>query len=310
MSFILEALKKLETDRNNSDIPNITTIVNNTSNSHQRFSKTFLKPLIGLTVIAVIAGFFLLRQTSQVSVTEKPLPIQLKPVITNTPPTQHTDTTNMLNGNLVTNKVTTDKITAISHNGLQNRDTDDTIQAASKAVSIVEKKKPIPQPTTNNPILLKTTNKVAIKTITEPIVKEKNTTERIFARVVGIKSGCLLEVKRDGLIKLARLANVACMNNKSNVGRKARRYVAEKVFVRNIKIEIISSEPSGTLIADMYAPNGMLLNRSLILAGLATDVDNRFQAAEKEARKNKRGMWANLQKWLDVSKTNSISNDN
>ncbi|MBF0180580.1 MAG: hypothetical protein HQM03_11210 [Magnetococcales bacterium] len=153
---------------------------------------------------------------------------------------------------------------------------------------------------------------VASKTSSQPQVASapatlpsvERSSKRIKARVIGIKDGCRLTVQyfKNGMtIKDAELANVACLHQKSHAGRMARRYVTEAVYTQEVDMTILEELRSGDLRIDLMNRDGTLLNRALVANGFANGSGHRFDAEEKTAQNEKKGMWTDLRQWLNES---------
>lgn len=123
---------------------------------------------------------------------------------------------------------------------------------------------------------------------------------RFLAKVVGVNEGCLIEIQEGKGFQKVTLANVSCLNPKSLAGINARRFTTRSVFTQNVTVAFAEEKKGGLLSADIYAPDGSLLNRQLVQQGLASSKDSRFHAEEENARQEKRGMWSNPGIWLNV----------
>ncbi len=121
---------------------------------------------------------------------------------------------------------------------------------------------------------------------------------RVTSRVVGIIDGCLIWTNEVFQHPKVRLADVTCPKPRSKAGRAARRFTTRVAFTRTVTIAFWSEAEPGVLKADVYTPDGRLLNRDLVRSGLAYADGDRFQLDEQTARRNGVGMWRNPGAWL------------
>lgn len=123
---------------------------------------------------------------------------------------------------------------------------------------------------------------------------------RFTAKVVGIKSGCLIEIQQNQELRTVQLADVVCPKPQSLAGKKARRHTAQRVFTQQVTVAFWKKAEEKVLVADVYAQDGHLLNSELIANGLAKAEGSRFQSLEKEAKAQGWGLWENPSQWLAV----------
>lgn len=116
---------------------------------------------------------------------------------------------------------------------------------------------------------------------------------RFLARVVGIRSGCLIEIDRGGRLWQVTLSGTICPDAGTKAGKLARRFTTRRVFTRDVFIDAWRSDGSGKrLSGDVLTEDGALLNRELVRSGLARTADIHFQQDEADARRMGLGLWA------------------
>ncbi|MBF0382714.1 MAG: thermonuclease family protein [Magnetococcales bacterium] len=328
MSFILDALKKSESEHAMAGSPNIATFVNSTGIGYKKSPSRSVKFIYGMIAVVAAIGIFIFTKfvtnstvvqyvtqpVQQQYVAQPVQPVQQQYVAQPVQPVQQQQVSQPaqpVQQQQVSQPVKPVQQQQVSQlvKPLQRQQVSQPAQPVQQqhkaqpapkqhvAQQVLSLQQPIVSSTVQSGSVIKApTHQIA----NDRMVAEKQTNKEFLARVVGIKSGCLLEIKRDGKIQPVRLANVTCLHLKSHAGKMARRYLANKVFVKTVSVSVLSADASGTIIADIFTPDGLLLNRSLIQAGLAYGADKRFFSAEKDAERRKVGMWANLRQWLDV----------
>jgi micrococcal nuclease len=111
--------------------------------------------------------------------------------------------------------------------------------------------------------------------------------------VVAIPDGEAITVQHDGALETIRLHGVECPDK---VRVRARQYLSKLVLGKHITVVALDRDTQGRAIADVFLPDGEMLNGELIRVGLAwTDGMSyaMFSDLEDEARAAKRGMWSN-----------------
>lgn len=121
----------------------------------------------------------------------------------------------------------------------------------------------------------------------------------ITGKVVKVKDGdsiVLLKNKRQYEI---RLVNIDCPEHNQAYGTQARIFTSGLVFGKVVRAEYESHDKYGRLLAEVFLPDGRSLNRDLVRNGFAwkydryTD-DTTLEILEHQARKNKLGLWKDL----------------
>lgn len=127
--------------------------------------------------------------------------------------------------------------------------------------------------------------------ISPPVTGAELYAERIQAYVVGITSGCDLEVKFREEDRKITLAHVSCPQPTTPEGRAARSLTTRAAFTRTVTLGL--ANPLGMTLpeVDVLLEDGTLLNRLLVAKGLAHARDARFAVVEETARAQRMGMW-------------------
>lgn len=81
-------------------------------------------------------------------------------------------------------------------------------------------------------------------------------------------------------------------------GGKAKSFTSERAFGVEVQIKVKEKDRYGRTVAEVVLPDGTLLNHEIVRAGLAwwyrrfAPGDQELAALEAEARKERRGLWA------------------
>ncbi len=120
-------------------------------------------------------------------------------------------------------------------------------------------------------------------------------------KVVGISDGDTIRVLKDGREVKVRLNGVDCPESHQAYGTKARQFTSTMVFGKVVSVVTRDTDRYGRTVADVSlaeATKPTMLNRELVRVGLAwwykryAPNDKILSALEAEARKAKRGLWA------------------
>jgi micrococcal nuclease len=129
--------------------------------------------------------------------------------------------------------------------------------------------------------------------------KDKNEIPNEFiAKVIGVKDGDTIEVLYEKNPIIIRFEHIDCPEKKQPFGKKAKQFVSDNIFGKNVRI--ISKGKTDRwkrLIAVVELENGENLNKKLVQNGLAMHFkkyskDNSYNLVEREAEKNKVGIWS------------------
>ncbi|MDB5049706.1 MAG: hypothetical protein JWO30_2777 [Fibrobacteres bacterium] len=117
-------------------------------------------------------------------------------------------------------------------------------------------------------------------------------------KVVGVKSGNLLEILQDGKVFTLRIQGIDCPAKTFAAGKAARHYLADNAFMNDVRVEITGTESDGTFIGKVSLPNSTNLGVELVKNGLAwwdkqnSPDDVGLAKLEKEARDAYLGIWS------------------
>jgi endonuclease YncB( thermonuclease family) len=116
-------------------------------------------------------------------------------------------------------------------------------------------------------------------------------------RVVGVTDGDTIKVMHDGKAEKIRLHGIDCPEKTQPFGTKAKQFTSAMVFGKDVTIHLTDTDKYGRTVGDVILPDGRVLNRELIAAGLAWwyrkySKDASLERLEEEARSAKRGLWA------------------
>lgn len=97
-----------------------------------------------------------------------------------------------------------------------------------------------------------------------------------------------------------RLHGIDCPERAQDFGQVARQKLSALVFNQPVRLEVMDTDRYGRTVAIVYTQNGLCVNEELLKAGLAWhytryDDNEAWARMEKEARKNKTGLWSQPQ---------------
>jgi|TARA_B100001971_G_C18138188_1_gene508856 endonuclease YncB( thermonuclease family) len=122
--------------------------------------------------------------------------------------------------------------------------------------------------------------------------------ETFYGRVVGVIDGDTIRITRNLKSVKVRLYGVDCPEIKQAGGKEARALVRRLAFGRVLLIESKGKDRYKRIIGRVYLLSGNTLSRELVKAGkcwwyrkYAPD-DQYLKELEKEAKADKRGIWA------------------
>jgi endonuclease YncB( thermonuclease family) len=118
--------------------------------------------------------------------------------------------------------------------------------------------------------------------------------------VVGIADGDTITVLREGKQQVKiRLYGIDCPERGQAFSRKAKQFISEMVFGKEVEVEPVDVDRYGRLVA-LVTISESLVNEELVNAGFAwvytrycdRPICERWKVLENEAREAKRGLWA------------------
>ena len=120
--------------------------------------------------------------------------------------------------------------------------------------------------------------------------------------MVGIADGDTITVLREGKQQVKiRLYGIDCPERGQAFSRKAKQFISEMVFGKEVEVEPVDVDRYGRLVA-LVTISESLVNEELVNAGFAwvytrycdRPICERWKLLENEAREAKRGLWADL----------------
>lgn len=116
-------------------------------------------------------------------------------------------------------------------------------------------------------------------------------------KVIGIKDGDTVEILMDGKPQVVRLSHIDCPEKKQPFGNNAKQFASDLCFGKKVKLSTgWKKDRNKRLLAEIILSNGKNLNKELVKNGLAWHYkryskDNSYDDLEKQARKQKLGLW-------------------
>jgi endonuclease YncB( thermonuclease family) len=120
----------------------------------------------------------------------------------------------------------------------------------------------------------------------------------LSGKVIGIKDGDTIDIFYNNKKLTIRLAHIDCPEKKQPYGQAAKKFIADKCFEQTVTIQHNNEyDRSKRLIGEVITASGENLNKALVKAGLAWhfkkySTDMAYAALEKEARKQRIGLWS------------------
>lgn len=117
-------------------------------------------------------------------------------------------------------------------------------------------------------------------------------------KVVGISDGDTIRVLHNGIEDRVRLLGVDCPETRQPWSTRAKQYTSTLAFGKIVKVDVKQIDRYSRSLGVVTLPDGRILNRELVRAGLAwwyreySRNDLVLAMLEAEARSTKRGLWA------------------
>jgi endonuclease YncB( thermonuclease family) len=114
--------------------------------------------------------------------------------------------------------------------------------------------------------------------------------------VTDVLDGGTIKVSRNHRTVTIRLNGIDAPEKGQAYGHRSREFVSLQVFGTNVTVQTYGRDKYGRTIGDVYLPDGTMLNKELVKAGLAWwyckySFDQSLAQLEMEAREAKRGLW-------------------
>ena len=126
----------------------------------------------------------------------------------------------------------------------------------------------------------------------------KDTT--ITGKVVAITDGDTFKLLiQDSIVHRIRIANIDSPERKQPFSTKAKQFTSNAIFGKTVNVEVLSTDRYGRLIGIVIYNDSLNLNLELVKNGLAWHYikysnDSLLQKLENEARRNKIGLWQDV----------------
>lgn len=116
-------------------------------------------------------------------------------------------------------------------------------------------------------------------------------------RVVGVSDGDTITVLHDGKGEKIRLHGIDCPEKSQAFGQAAKKFTSDLVFETTVTVDIVDRDRYGRTVGVVNLPDGKVLNRELVGAGMAwwynryASQDAVLERLQQEARAARRGLW-------------------
>ena len=117
--------------------------------------------------------------------------------------------------------------------------------------------------------------------------------------VTDVLDGDTIKVSRNHRNVKIRLNGIDAPEKGQAYGHKSGEFVALQAFGKDVTVQTYGLDKYGRTIGDVYLPDGTLLNKELVKAGLAWwyckySADQSIAQLEIEAREAQRGLWQDM----------------
>ena len=115
-------------------------------------------------------------------------------------------------------------------------------------------------------------------------------------RVVGVSDGDTISVIHDQRAEKIRLNGIDGPEKRQAFGQRAKEFTSKLAFGKEVTVKGSGRDKYGRTIGDVILPDGLVLNRELLKAGLAWwyeaySKDRTLRDMQEEARQAKRWLW-------------------
>lgn len=128
------------------------------------------------------------------------------------------------------------------------------------------------------------------------LITETTAFATFIGPVTDILDGDTIKVFRNHRNVTIRLNGIDAPEKNQAYGHKSTEFVALQAFGKDVTVQTFGLDKYGRTIGDVYLPDGTLLNKELVKAGLAWwyckySADQFLAQLEIEAREARRGLW-------------------
>lgn len=122
-------------------------------------------------------------------------------------------------------------------------------------------------------------------------------TKMLEGVVTKVQDGDTMEVTIDGKAVVVRVNGVDCPEDGQGYSAKAKQYTTLHCLKKKVKLEKITTDPRGRMVANVFLEDGSNLSHSLLAGGYAWHYkkfskDAKLAELENNARKKRVGLWA------------------
>ncbi len=115
--------------------------------------------------------------------------------------------------------------------------------------------------------------------------------------VTAVKDGDTIELRADTATHRIRLFGIDCPEKGQAFGQQAKKFTSGLCFGKRVSVVTHGRDRYGRVVGEVILPDGRILNRELVAAGLAWwyqkySRDPLLERLEAEARKARRGIWS------------------
>lgn len=125
--------------------------------------------------------------------------------------------------------------------------------------------------------------------------------DEFISEVIGILDGDTIDVLHNHQTKRIRLNGIDCPEKGQAYGQKAKHAASDLVFGKEVTIQTHGYDKYQRTIGDVFLPDGTNVNHTLVKDGWCwwyrkyASRDVMLEGLEVEARKARRGLWADPQ---------------
>ncbi len=121
--------------------------------------------------------------------------------------------------------------------------------------------------------------------------------EIIKGKVIKIADGDTMTVLSENQQIRVRLHGIDCPEKKQDFGTKAKLFSSQLAFGKTVTVQVLNKDRYGRAIGLVILPDGKILNRELLKAGLAWhyrkfDKSADFATLELYAKRSRVGIWS------------------